>query len=103
WAFVKLAVSWAKSVSRMTASAAVVFSKVLRRLLAVDSRVLDWKAPRSARWVLIWPIALSMTARESWAPLALVTLIAFRLANWLPKMLVPSWVELAFETDSEAV
>ena len=39
WSLVKLAISDAKSVSRMIDSAAVVFSSAARRLLALDSSV----------------------------------------------------------------
>ena len=46
WRRVKFAISDAKSVSRMTDSAAVVFSSVVDRLRAFDSSVFDWNAPR---------------------------------------------------------
>src|SRR5437588_208389 len=75
WYLVKLAVSAAKSVSRMTDSAAVVLSSVVRRLLAVDSNVCCWKAPMRPRRLLMSEMAWSITFNESCAPAAEVMLM----------------------------
>src|SRR5450759_4140553 len=57
---VMLAVSAAKSVSRMVDSADVMLSRAVASERAWDSRVFFWRAPRRPRRLLTWSMALEI-------------------------------------------
>src|SRR5258707_1180236 len=77
----------------MVDSAAVVFSRVVRRLLAVDSSVLDWKAPSRPRKLLMSAIDWSITPRAVWALVAESTLMVDRKfePTWPIESVVTFW------------